>query len=167
MGHQWWHKLARQFDIVPYYISISIFLSIYLSICRSLDLSIYLSICLSIYQYTILQKNKLDWNTQQSKTILSYRNYLLKTGWPIPKSIYDIHNPKGLTLLNRLKVGLSHLNLHKFNHSFRDHVNLLCLCSLEIESPFEKRTDIRKTFFKGMLRRNIEHFLKKNGYMKN
>ena len=125
-----------------------------------------------ISQYTVLEKNKLDCNTQQSKTILSLRNYLLKTGWPIPKSIYNIHNPKGLTLLNRLKVGLSHLNLHKFNHSFRDCVNPLCPCSLEIESSFDfflhchYVTDIRKTFFKGMLRRNIEHFLEKTDIWK-
>ena len=31
------------------------------------------------FQYTVLEWNKLDWNTQQSKTILSFRNSLLKT----------------------------------------------------------------------------------------
>ena len=68
--------------------------------------------------------------------MLSFRNLLLKTGWPIPKSIYNIHNPTGLTLLNRLRVGLSHLHQHKFNHNFRNRVNLSCPCSLEIQSPF-------------------------------
>ena len=32
------------------------------------------------FQYTVLEWNKLDWNTQQSKTMLSFRNSLLKTG---------------------------------------------------------------------------------------
>ena len=87
-------------------------------------------------QYTVSELSKLDWNTQQSKTMLSFRNSLLKTGWPIPKPIYNIHNPTALTLLNRLRVGLSHLNQHNFDHSFRDCVNLLCPYRLEIESPF-------------------------------
>ena len=58
-------------------------------------------------------------------------------------------------LLNRVRVGLSHLNQYKFNHNFRDCVTPLCppFCRLEIESPFDfflhwhYFTDIRKTFF--------------------
>ena len=55
--------------------------------------------------------------------------------------------------LNRLRFGLSHLNQHKFNHNFKDCVNPLCPCSLEIECPLDfflhchYFTDIRKTFF--------------------
>ena len=103
--------------------------------------------------YTVLELYKLDRNTQQSKTMLSFRNSLKKTGWPIPKPIDNVHNPIGLTLLNKLRVGLSHMNQHKFNHSFRDCVNPLRPCSLEIQSPFDfflhchYFTDIRKTFF--------------------
>ena len=85
--------------------------------------------------------------------MLYFRNSLLKSGRPIPKPIYNTHNPTGLTLLNRLRVGLSHLNQNKLNPSFGDCVNPLCPCSLEIESPldffmhFHYFTDIRKTFF--------------------
>ena len=89
---------------------------------------------LSIYSIIM---DKLDWNRQQSETMLSFRNSLLKTGWLIPKPIYKIHNPTGLALLNRLRLRPSHLNHHEFNHSFRDCVNPLCSCSLEIESPFD------------------------------
>ena len=32
------------------------------------------------FQYIVLEWNKLDWNTRQSKTMLSFRNSLLKTG---------------------------------------------------------------------------------------
>ena len=102
------------------------------------------------FQYIILE---LDWNTQRSKTMPSFTNSLLRNGWHIPKPNYNTHNPTGLTLLNRLKVGLSHLNQHKFNHSFRDCLDPLCSCSLEIESPLEffrychYFTDVRKTFF--------------------
>ena len=49
-----------------------------------------------------------------------------------PNPVYDIHNPLGLCLLTRLRLGVSHLNEHKFNHNFKNYVNPLC--SLEIES---------------------------------
>ena len=33
-----------------------------------------------------------------------------------------------------LRLGLSHLNQHKFNHNFQDCLNPLCSCGLEVES---------------------------------
>ena len=38
-----------------------------------------------------------------------------------------IHNPNGLKLLTRFRLGLSHLNEHKFNYNFKDCVNLFML----------------------------------------
>ena len=72
--------------------------------------------------------NKLDGKIRQSSTLLTFR------GQPAPKPVYNIHNLNGLKLLARLRLGLSHLNEHKFNHNFKDCVNLLCYCSLEVES---------------------------------
>ena len=40
----------------------------------------------------------------------------------------------GLKLLTRLRLGLSHLNKHRFNHNFQSCINPLCICSLAIES---------------------------------
>ena len=47
---------------------------------------------------------------------------------------YRIHNPTGLKLLTRQRLGLSHLNDHKFNHNFRDCINPLCSFSLSVEN---------------------------------
>ena len=47
---------------------------------------------------------------------------------------FGIHNPIGLQLLTRLRLGFSHLNEHKFRHNFRDFLNLLCECKLEPEA---------------------------------
>ena len=47
---------------------------------------------------------------------------------------YGIHNPAGLKLFTCLRLGLSHLNDHKFNHNFRDCINPLCSCSLSVEN---------------------------------
>ena len=65
---------------------------------------------------------------------MTFQNALIKIGRPIPKPIYNVHNPVGLKLLTRLRLGLSHLNQHKFNHNFQDCLNPLCSCSLEVES---------------------------------
>ena len=48
--------------------------------------------------------------------------------------LYNFHNPSGIKLLTRLRLGLSHLNEHKFNHNFDDCVNPFCTCSLKPES---------------------------------
>ena len=66
----------------------------------------------SFFLSTISEWNKLDLKIQQSKTLLTFRNALIKIGRPIPKPIYNVHNPVGLKLLLliRLRLGLSHLN---------------------------------------------------------
>ena len=95
---------------------------------------------------------KLDKNIEQCKTIMSFRKSLLKSGRPTPKPIYNIHNRFGLKLFTRLRLGLRHLNEHECNRNFRGYVNLLCHCSLKIESPSfflhcHHCIDIRKTLF--------------------
>ena len=52
---------------------------------------------------------------------------------PVQTNIYNIFDPKGLTFRTRLRLGLSHLNEHRFRHNFQDCLNPLCSCSLEIE----------------------------------
>ena len=40
---------------------------------------------------------------------------------PSPNSVFDIHNPKRIKFITRLRLGLSHLREHKFKHSsFQD-----------------------------------------------
>ena len=77
----------------------------------------------SFFPSTILEWNKLERKIRQSSTLLTFRNSLLKIGRPVPKPVYNIHNPNGINLLTRLRLGLSHLNEHKFNHNFKDCVN--------------------------------------------
>ena len=53
---------------------------------------------------------------------------------PSPNSIFDIYNPYGITLLTRSRLGLSHLNGHKYEHGFNDTINPICICGGDIES---------------------------------
>ena len=53
---------------------------------------------------------------------------------PVQRSIYNRFNPEGLKFLTRLRLGLSHLNENRFRHNFKDCINPLCSCSLEVEN---------------------------------
>ena len=79
---------------------------------------------------------------------------------PLENSIFNIFDLEGLKLLTRLCLGFSHVNEHRFGHSFQECLNLLYKCSLETQNtsnyllhchhdtPF--RTDLMnsvKTFF--------------------
>ena len=88
----------------------------------------------SYFPATIMEWKKLDVTLRKSESLPYFRNALLNIGRPTAKPIYNIHNPIGLKLLTRLRLGLSHLNEHKFKHNFQDCINPLCTCSLEIES---------------------------------
>ena len=88
------------------------------------------------FESIIFEWNKLDRKIRQSSTMLTLRNYLLKIGRPaydINTPVYDIRNPNGLKLLTRFRLGLSHLNEHKFNHTFKNCVNPLCSRSLNVK----------------------------------
>ena len=45
-----------------------------------------------------------------------------------PSPVYGIHNPVGLKYLTRLRVGLSHLRAHNFDHNFKDTTTKICSC---------------------------------------
>ena len=58
----------------------------------------------------------------------------LKSIRPLSNPIYNIHDPLGIRLLTKLRLGISHLNKHRFNHNFDNCINTLGTCTLEIES---------------------------------
>ena len=63
-----------------------------------------------------MEWNKLDVKLRKSESLPYFKNVLQKVGWPTAKPIYSIHNPIGLKLLTKLRLGLSHLNEHKFKN---------------------------------------------------
>ena len=58
----------------------------------------------------------------------------MKSGPPTLNLVYKIPDPLSLKLLTRLRLGLSHLKEHRFNHNFDSCINTLYSCSLEVES---------------------------------
>ena len=87
----------------------------------------------SFFPWTINEWNKLNFNIRASSFNI-FRANLIKIIRPIPNSVFGIFNPLGLKLITRLRLGLSHLNEHRFKHNFNDCINLLCTCSLDIVS---------------------------------
>ena len=57
-----------------------------------------------------------------------------KVFWPSSKSIFNCHSPKGIKLITRLRLGLSHLCEHKFQLNFQDILHLICRSGDDIET---------------------------------
>ena len=53
---------------------------------------------------------------------------------PSQNRAFNCHTPKGIKLLTRLRLGLSHLCEHKFNHNFHDSLNPRGNCGQDIET---------------------------------
>ena len=82
----------------------------------------------------IKEWNNLDPQIRKSKSIVIFKSNILKLIWSKPNNVYYCHNLKGIKVLTRLRLGLSHLHEHKFKHNFQDCLNPLCLCGNEIET---------------------------------
>ena len=83
----------------------------------------------------VIKWNKLDLNIRNSESLNIFKKTLLNFIHPSGSTLFDCHNPKGVKLLIKLRLGLSHLREHKFKHSFQDSLNPICSCGNDIETP--------------------------------
>ena len=83
---------------------------------------------------TIIEWNNLDPILRNSKRFGDFKDRILKHIRPCPSSVFNCDNCKGIALITRLRVGLSHLCQHKFKYSFQNCLNTICSCGLDIES---------------------------------
>ena len=60
----------------------------------------------------------------------AFLNFICLSG----STVFNCHNPKGVTLLTRLKLGLSHLREHKFKHTFQVSFKPIYSCGKDIET---------------------------------
>ena len=88
----------------------------------------------SFFPSCIKEWKKLDRGIQQYVSYNQFKISILKLIRPTQNSIFDICGNEGIKLLTRLRLGLSHLNSHKFNHGFLDTVNPMCSCNTEEET---------------------------------
>ena len=82
------------------------------------------------FPFTLNDSFNLDLNIRNSESISLFKNRLLSFIHPGQRSIYNIFDPRDLKFLIDLRLGLSHLNEHRFRHKFQSDFNLLSSCSL-------------------------------------
>ena len=80
----------------------------------------------TFYSHCLSEWNKLNPEIRLAPSIASFKTKLLSKIRPLPKPVFRIHDPTGLSYLTQLRVGLSELNFHKFKHNFRDTINPMC-----------------------------------------
>ena len=89
----------------------------------------------SFFPLTITKSIKSDSPLRKFESFLVFKNNILKFIPPSPNSAYKCsNNPRGIYLIARLSLGLSHLKEHKFKHGFQDMLNPLCSCVNNVES---------------------------------
>ena len=82
-----------------------------------------------MFHFRIKEWNKLDAKLRNLPPVSRIKKSLLTYFKTDENSIFDVHNPTGIKLLNSLRLNFSHLNEHKFCHKFWDTVNPFCLCN--------------------------------------
>ena len=73
-------------------------------------------------------------NVRNSKSLTNCKSKVLKYIRPSKNSIILCDNPRGIQLLTKLRLVLSHFRDHKFKYNFLDTLNPICNCGDEIET---------------------------------
>ena len=80
----------------------------------------------SFFPSTVIEWNKLDANIRNSESLAPFKERILAFRRSFANSTFQCNIPKGLELITRLPLGLSHLRFHKFKHSFQDTLYPIC-----------------------------------------
>ena len=80
----------------------------------------------SFYPNCLLEWDRLDQDIRQSNSLAIFKRRLFSIIRPPAKSVFGIKNPRGLSILTQLRVGLSRLNFHTFMYKFSYTTNHLC-----------------------------------------
>ena len=88
----------------------------------------------SYFRYIATEWNNLDKRIRTSESFSIFKKNILQFIRLSPNSIFNCHNPKGVKLLTRLRLGLSHLRDHNFKYSFQDSLNPICNCGTDAET---------------------------------
>ena len=97
----------------------------------------------------------------------SLKNHLFSLFRPKSRSIFSIHDPRGIHYLFQLRVGLSPLREHKKRYNFADTPCDKCLCNIGVENtnhflfqcPFyvTQRATLAASVILILLRNNLNH----------
>ena len=88
----------------------------------------------SLFPSAVIEWNKLGIMVPSSESLNTFKESLLKPIRPFGSNVFNCHNPRGVKLLTRLRLGLRHLREHKFKHGFQDSPKPICTCGNDIET---------------------------------
>ena len=88
----------------------------------------------SFYPYSIKQWCALSDEIRNIVSVNKFKETTISFIRLKENSVFAIHDTKGLKLLTRLRLNFSHLNEHKFRHGFKETVDPMCKCGVEIET---------------------------------
>ena len=128
----WWYYL-RQIFCLLWKLAITIFVQIALQQYLISELNV----SNQHFPSSSFNWNQLGTNIQNYASLEIFKRELLIFIRPKPAGVYKIHHPKGLKLLTRLRLGISHLCEHKFRHNFNDTIDQFCLCGTNSLEPSE------------------------------
>ena len=75
------------------------------------------------FKNTFFPPKTIEWN--KLDRLLGHHLSFIR---PSPNSTFNCYSPKGIKLLSRLRLELSHLTEHTFKHSLQDSLNPFCSC---------------------------------------
>ena len=81
----------------------------------------------SFFPSPIIEWNNLHSNIRNSESLALFKKRILAFIRPSANSTFHCHDPEGLKLITRLRLGLSHLRF-KLKCSFQDTFNRICNC---------------------------------------
>ena len=83
----------------------------------------------------VIEWIKLDLNIcKNPQNPTKFQGTILRFIRPFDNSVFLCNNPKGIQLSTRLRLSLSHLPEHKFEHNFHDTHNPICNCDEDIKT---------------------------------
>ena len=88
----------------------------------------------SFFPSAVIKWNELDLNICNSESLDILEKSFLKFIRSSGSSVFNCFNSRGVKLLTRLRLGLSHLHENKFKHGFQDSLNPICKCGNDIET---------------------------------
>ena len=88
----------------------------------------------SFFPATIKEWNITDSDIRSSESLNVFKSKVLKFIRPKTNSFFNCLNPKGVKLITRLPLGLSHLRDHKFKHNFQGFLNPISSCGIEVKT---------------------------------
>ena len=107
----------------------------------------------SFYPNSVKIWNDIGPELRQSVSLSAFKSEIIKIIRPDRRDVFNIHEPKAMSRLFQLRVGLSPLKHHKKSHKFKDTPTDLCLCQMSAETTehfliqCDRYTDVRNNLF--------------------